>query len=143
MKLYLLFIIVNGSEPEQEGHTLFTLPRTLTLSTRTSPLPSLFGLDAWRAHGLHKGWVGLILCIMREDAWAQESDSMDGGRRDQGQEQGQNHGDHIQTKWGPYMRTLPTIFDTPMFWSTEELEELQGTAVVSRSIDSELIEDGT
>lgn len=68
---------------------------------------------------------------------------MDGGRRDQGQEQGQNHGDHIQTKWGPYMRTLPTIFDTPMFWSTEELEELQGTAVVSRSIDSELIEDGT
>lgn len=44
--------------------------------------------------------------------------------------------DDIQTKWEPYIRTLPTTFDTPMFWSAEELEELQGTAVVGRSINS-------
>ncbi|KAG8214259.1 SET domain-containing protein [Butyriboletus roseoflavus] len=106
-----------------KGYTLFTLPRTITLSTRTSPLPSLFGFNAWRAHGLHKGWVGLILCMMWEDAWAHESDAMDRGA------QGQHD---VQTKWGPYMRTLPTTFDTPMFWSAEELEELQGTAVIDK-----------
>ena len=110
----------------QKGCTLFTLPRTITLSTRTSPLPSLFGFNAWCAHGLHKGWVGLILCMMWEDAWAHELDATDGDA------QGQHD---IQTKWGPYLRTLPTTFDTPMFWSAEELEELQGTAVVGRPIN--------
>lgn len=117
--------IVRMMRTWQEGYTLFTLPRTITLSTRTSPLPAFFGFNAWRAHGLHKSWVGLILCMMWEDAWAHELDIMDG-------EPGQ--GD-VQTKWGPYMRTLPTAFDTPMFWSAEELEELQGTAVVCRSIN--------
>ncbi|KAH0828175.1 hypothetical protein J3R83DRAFT_3877 [Lanmaoa asiatica] len=38
----------------------------------------------------------------------------------------------VPTKWGPYMRILPITFDTPMFWSTEELEELQGTAVIDK-----------
>ncbi|KAG9309236.1 hypothetical protein JVU11DRAFT_10716 [Chiua virens] len=106
-----------------KGYTIFTLPRTLTLSTRTSPLPSLFGLDAWRAHGLHKGWVGLILCMMWEDAWAHESDVVNVGVQRQ---------DDIRTTWGSYMRILPTEFDTPMLWNAEELEELQGTAVVDK-----------
>ncbi|KIJ60009.1 hypothetical protein HYDPIDRAFT_117671 [Hydnomerulius pinastri MD-312] len=104
-------------------HTLFTLPRTLTLSTRTSPLPTLFGLDAWRAHDLHKGWVGLILCMMWEDAWAIEGE-FGGGRW--GGEEG------TKMRWAPYMRTLPLEFDTPMFWSIEELEELKGTEVADK-----------
>jgi len=29
-----------------------------------------------------------------------------------------------------YTASLPTQFDTPIFWSDEELQELQGTAVV-------------
>ena len=29
---------------------------------------------------------------------------------------------------------LPTTFDTPMFWSTSELDELRGTSVVGLSI---------
>ncbi|KAF8554242.1 SET domain-containing protein [Imleria badia] len=95
----------------------------MTLSTRMSPLPGIFGFDAWRAHRLHKGWVGLILCMMWEDAWAHESDVMGRG--------GQGH-DDIQTKWGPYVRTLPITFDTPMFWSAGELEELQGTSVIEK-----------
>ncbi|KAN0091574.1 hypothetical protein V8E55_005140 [Tylopilus felleus] len=106
-----------------EGYTLFTLPRSITLSTRTSPLPALFGLDAWHAYGLHKGWVGLILCMMWEDAWAHELDIIDGD--------GQGH-DSVKMKWGPYMRTLPTAFDTPMFWSPEDLKELQGTSVIDK-----------
>lgn len=63
--------------------------------------------------------------MMWEDAWAHELDAMDDGYV-----QG-----NIQTKWGPYIRTLPTEFDTPMFWSTEELGELQGTTVVGLSIN--------
>ncbi|KAG1725403.1 uncharacterized protein EDB91DRAFT_90561 [Suillus paluster] len=91
-----------------ENHTIFTLPRFLTLSTRTSTLPSTFGIEAWRKYKLHKGWVGLILCMMWEEA------------------QGN------QGKWITYLASLPTQFDTPMFWSDEELQELQGTAVVDK-----------
>ncbi|KIJ11785.1 hypothetical protein PAXINDRAFT_101548 [Paxillus involutus ATCC 200175] len=104
------------------GHTLFTLPRALTLSTRTSPLPALFGLGAWRVHRLHRGWVGLILCIMWEDAWAHER-AADGDSEDK---------TNTNAKWAPYIRTLPSTFDTPMFWSAEELEELKGTAVIDK-----------
>lgn len=52
----------------QEGHVLFSIPRSLTLSTRTSQLPLLFGLDAWQKASLHRGWSGLILCMMWEQA---------------------------------------------------------------------------
>ncbi|KIM69534.1 hypothetical protein SCLCIDRAFT_102571 [Scleroderma citrinum Foug A] len=97
-------------------HTLFSLPRVLTLSTRTSPLPQLFGLDKWRAHNLHKGWVGLILCMMWEDACAHE----------------QGIGIPEAGKWTPYIYSLPETFDTPMFWSEYELEELKGTGVVDK-----------
>ncbi|KAF9227023.1 SET domain-containing protein [Gyrodon lividus] len=102
------------------GHTLFTLPRTLTLSTRTSPLPALFGLSAWRVHRLHRGWVGLILCMMWEDAWAHERHSGDGEDK------------RGKATWAPYMGTLPSAFDTPIFWSAEELGELKGTAVIDK-----------
>ncbi|KAI6001651.1 SET domain-containing protein [Pisolithus orientalis] len=97
-------------------HTLFTLPRSLTLSTRTSPLPLLFGIDKWRAHKLHKNWVGLILCMMWEDARAHEDVPCIPGA----------------AKWSPYMRTLPMTFHTPMFWSEDDLQELKGTAVVDK-----------
>jgi SET domain-containing protein 6 len=58
---------LNPLQP-QPGHTLFTLPRHLTLSTRTSSLPSLIGEADWKKHGLHVGWAGLILCLMWEAA---------------------------------------------------------------------------
>ncbi|KAG2112090.1 hypothetical protein DEU56DRAFT_843138 [Suillus clintonianus] len=100
-----------------ENHTIFTLPRSLTLSTQTSTLPSAFGFEAWRKHKLHKGWVGLILCMMWEEA------------------QGN------QGKWVTYLTSLPTQFDTPMFWSDEDLQELQGTAVVDKIGRSEAERD--
>ncbi|KAI6131503.1 SET domain-containing protein [Pisolithus croceorrhizus] len=97
-------------------HTLFTLPRSLTLSTRTSPLPLLFGIHKWRAHKLHKNWVGLILCMMWEDARAHDDVPCIPGT----------------AEWSPYMRTLPMTFHTPMFWSEDDLQELKGTAVVDK-----------
>ncbi|KAF9490655.1 SET domain-containing protein [Pleurotus eryngii] len=94
-----------------ESQTLFSIPRALTLSTRTSRLPSLFGIDRWRkaapaGFGLDKGWAGLILCMMWEEA---------------------NHG-----RWAAYLASLPSRFDTPMFWSEEEIAELKGTSVVEK-----------
>lgn len=88
---------------------------------------------------MDEGWVGLILCMMWEAAHGPES------------------------KWGPYFGErltlnflcvesgcsyegwgswyvycvitdiLPTRFDTPMFWSERDLEELKGTSVVGLS----------
>ena len=52
----------------QKDHTLFTIPRDLVLSMRTSPLPQKFGHAAWKKFGLHEGWTGLILCMLWEEA---------------------------------------------------------------------------
>ncbi|KAI0272250.1 hypothetical protein BGY98DRAFT_1001427 [Russula aff. rugulosa BPL654] len=92
----------------QQGHTLFTLPRHLTLSTRTSALPSLIGEADWKKHGLHIGWAGLILCLMWEAAQGSSS------------------------KWSTYLASLPIAFDTPMFWSSEDLEQLRGTGILDK-----------
>ncbi|KAJ3889653.1 hypothetical protein GG344DRAFT_51192 [Lentinula edodes] len=92
----------------EKDHTLFTIPRPLTLSTKTSLLPEKFGPRAWKEHKLDKGWSGLILCMMWEDAQAFDS------------------------KWRCYLATLPTAFDTPMFWSEKDLKELEGTSVVEK-----------
>ncbi|KZP34420.1 SET domain-containing protein [Athelia psychrophila] len=91
-----------------EGYTLFTIPRSLTLSARTSTLPNLLGPIKWRNYELDKGWAGLILCMMWEEAQGASS------------------------KWYPYLSELPTEFDTPMFWKADELEELRGTSVVDK-----------
>ncbi|KAJ3933631.1 MAG: hypothetical protein NXY57DRAFT_891707 [Lentinula lateritia] len=92
----------------EKDQTLFTIPRPLTLSTKTSLLPEKFGPRAWKEHKLDKGWSGLILCMMWEDAQT------------------------FNSKWRCYLATLPTAFDTPMFWSEKELKELDGTSVVEK-----------
>ncbi|KAF4620915.1 hypothetical protein D9613_000307 [Agrocybe pediades] len=91
-----------------ENHVLFSVPRSLILSTRTSALPSKFGPAAWKRFKLHQGWAGLMLCMMWEAA------------------QG------AQSKWSAYLDMMPRKFDTPMFWSEAELEELKGTSVVDK-----------
>ncbi|KAI9507469.1 SET domain-containing protein [Russula earlei] len=92
----------------QQGHTLFSIPRHLTLSTRTSSLPSLIGEADWKRHGLHIGWSGLILCLMWEAAQGSSS------------------------RWSTYLASLPITFNTPMFWSSEDVEQLRGTAIIER-----------
>ncbi|KAJ3555641.1 hypothetical protein NM688_g2462 [Phlebia brevispora] len=91
-----------------KGHTLFTIPRDVTLSTRTSALPQLLGSVEWKRFKLDEGWAGLILCMLWEEAQGPLS------------------------KWAEYLSILPTEFDTPMFWSEEELQELKGTSVVDK-----------
>jgi N-lysine methyltransferase SETD6 len=57
----------------QEGYTLFTIPRDLVLSTRTSDLPRRFGKNKWKECQLDKGWAGLILCMMWEESLGSQS----------------------------------------------------------------------
>ncbi|KAF8264796.1 SET domain-containing protein [Lactarius quietus] len=92
----------------QQGHTLFSLPHELTLSTRTSSLPPLIGEQDWKKYDLHIGWAGLILCLMWEAAQGESS------------------------KWSTYLASLPISFDTPMFWGSEDLEKLKGTAILDK-----------
>ncbi|PWN34320.1 SET domain-containing protein [Meira miltonrushii] len=35
-------------------------------------------------------------------------------------------------EWGPYLKILPQSFDTPMFWSDAEVEELKGTSIPNK-----------
>ncbi|THH28599.1 hypothetical protein EUX98_g5589 [Antrodiella citrinella] len=93
-----------------EEHTLFTVPRHIILSPRTSSLPGLLGEEAWKQFNLGKRWAGLILCMMWEEAQGESS------------------------KWSGYLADLPSTFDTPMFWTSEDLEELKGTALVEDKV---------
>lgn len=103
----------------EAGQTLFSVPRELTLSIRTSSLPNQLGEGAWKQFGLDSGWSGLILCLMWEEAQGDAS------------------------KWSPYLRTLPSTFDTPIFWDEDDLCGLQGTAVLNKIGKNEAERDYT
>ena len=45
--------------------------------------------------------------------------------------------EHLQgdkSRWKPYLDILPTTFDTPMFWSEAELNQLEGTVLTQDKI---------
>lgn len=85
---------------------LFTLPRSLVLSTSTASLPSLLSQDEWDS--VNAGWVSLILCLLWEASLGSQS------------------------KWSPYVNLLPKSFDSLMFWSDAELAELKGSDVLDK-----------
>lgn len=85
-----------------EGDVLFSIPRDLVLSTATSSLPSLLGQDFTAL----PGWTGLILCM----AWEYLT----------------------QGKWKAYFDVMPHEFTTPIFWSEEDLRELQGSLILEK-----------
>ncbi|KAF5690099.1 ribosomal n-lysine methyltransferase 4 [Fusarium circinatum] len=89
--------------------TLFTIPRRGIINVETSELPKkipdAFDLDKPDdddAPGLDS-WSSLILIMIYEYL------------------EGEN------SKWKPYFDVLPSSFDTPMFWSDNELEQLQAS----------------
>ncbi|KAM4066374.1 SET domain-containing protein [Hirsutella rhossiliensis] len=93
--------------------TLFTIPRraivNIDTSTLRSQLPHLFesqgdGDDEQELDS----WSALILVLMYEYFMGPSS------------------------AWKPYLDVLPDAFDTPMFWSDEELQELQTSPLRSR-----------
>ncbi|PKS10703.1 hypothetical protein jhhlp_002460 [Lomentospora prolificans] len=100
---------------------LFTIPRSAVITTATSALaaklPHILTKDGAVFHTSSNGepgqsdpdpWVGLILVLIYEYLQGQES------------------------LWKPYFDVLPESFDTPMFWSDEELGQLQASSVRSK-----------
>ncbi|KAL4988985.1 hypothetical protein BDW68DRAFT_81143 [Aspergillus falconensis] len=87
-----------------EDEELFTIPRDLVLSTHNSKLKDLLSQDLEQLGP----WLSLMLVMIFE--------YLQGDR----------------STWAPYFKVLPQSFDTLMFWSPAELEELQGSAVVEK-----------
>ncbi|KAK4687811.1 N-lysine methyltransferase SETD6, partial [Tremellales sp. Uapishka_1] len=86
-----------------ENTHLFHIPLSLLLTPYTSELSSHLSAAEWEA--LEGGWTRLILVMMWETERGEAS------------------------RWGGYLKSMPTTFDTPMFWSEEERRELTGTDI--------------
>lgn len=101
-------------EPET---ILFTIPRKGIINVQTSDLPArlpvIFDLGRAETEAEDEdesippldSWSSLILIMIYE--FLKGEDSL----------------------WKPYFDVLPETFDTPMFWSDEELDELQASSV--------------
>ncbi|PYH88546.1 SET domain-containing protein [Aspergillus ellipticus CBS 707.79] len=87
-----------------DGEELFTIPRAHVLSVQNSHLKGRLPQDL-EALG---PWLSLIVVMIYEYL----------------------QGEH--SAWAPYFRVLPSNFDTLMFWSPAELQELQGSAIVEK-----------
>ncbi|KAF2733543.1 SET domain-containing protein [Polyplosphaeria fusca] len=89
----------------EEGELLFRIPRSSILSVENSVLSK----EIPPATFDHLGpWLSLILVMLYEYQNAESSN------------------------WASYFKVLPDEFDTLMFWSPEELDELQASAVRSK-----------
>lgn len=87
-----------------DGEELFSIPRGLVLSVQNSKLKDLLPVDLEQLGP----WMSLIPVMMYEYLLGEQS------------------------AWAPYFKVLPKSFDTLMFWSPSELQELQGSAIVSK-----------
>ncbi|CAK9779791.1 SET domain-containing protein [Cutaneotrichosporon oleaginosum] len=100
-----------ATRPIAAGTPLFHLPLSYLLTPWTSALgPALAadgGKEAWESLA-DKGWAPLILAMMYESSLGDRS------------------------KWAGYLKTMPSEFGAPMWWSDEELEGLKGTDIEDR-----------
>lgn len=88
-----------------EHDVLFRIPRSAILSVENSILSKEIPAATFEMLG---PWLSLILVMLYEFT----------------------NGD--ASYWAPYFHVLPTEFDTLMFWSDDELAELQASAVVHK-----------
>ncbi|RYP63786.1 hypothetical protein DL771_009119 [Monosporascus sp. 5C6A] len=109
-----------------EDTILFTIPRKAIISVESSDLskriPEVFedsttALEDANNEADEEGgetsftpdsWVSLILVMIYEHLQGEKS------------------------PWKPYLDVLPRTFDTPMFWSENELSDLQASAITSK-----------
>jgi SET domain-containing protein 6 len=97
--------------------TLFTIPRNVIITAETSDLakklPRVFDGPVTYDHeepGPLDSWQCLILVLLYE---------------------------HLQgaaSRWKPYLDLLPHTFDTPLFWTKDELRELDGTCLTAEKV---------
>ena len=88
----------------KEDDELFSISHSTLLTVRNSGLPQIKPdvLDRLDT------WNALILTLIYEDGLGSAS------------------------KWWPYLSILPSDFDTLIYWSTSELQELQGSCVLNK-----------
>ncbi|KAG6300529.1 hypothetical protein E4U45_003840 [Claviceps purpurea] len=102
--------------------TLFTIPRSAIITPDTSMIKQHLNRSTYESHGDQDdqqaldSWSFLILTLMHE--YFQGNDSL----------------------WKNYLDILPDAFDTPMFWTDQELAQLQGSAT-SGKIGKDTAED--
>lgn len=102
----------------QAGTILFSIPRP---PISTSPLLTigtsdlLNKLSSSELGKISRNWIPLLTTMMWERA------------------RGYDQSIPSQTSWRPYFEMMPTEFDTLMFWSDEELKELQASTVLDRN----------
>ncbi|KAI1391637.1 SET domain-containing protein [Hypoxylon trugodes] len=116
-------IVTTADIPEDT--VLFTIPRTAIINTQTSDLPKRVpqvfettGLeededneadgDGSETSGPPDNWVSLILIMVYEYLQGDKS------------------------RWKPYFDVLPSQFETLMWWSDQELVELQASSIVAK-----------
>ncbi|KAF2446438.1 SET domain-containing protein RMS1 [Karstenula rhodostoma CBS 690.94] len=88
-----------------EDEVLFRIPRSAILSVENSILSNEIPKATFDALG---PWLSLILAMLYE------------------------YFNNDASNWAPYFRVLPDQFNTLMFWSEDELAELQSSAVVHK-----------
>ncbi|KAI8959074.1 SET domain-containing protein [Daldinia sp. FL1419] len=115
-------IVTTADIPEDT--VLFSIPRTAIINTETSDLPKripqVFGTtgledtdneadeDGSETSGPPDNWISLILIMIYEYLQGDKS------------------------RWKPYFDVLPSQFETLMWWSDQELGELQASSIVSK-----------
>ncbi|XAO21820.1 hypothetical protein I312_100576 [Cryptococcus bacillisporus CA1280] len=90
----------------EEGTPLFHVTDNLILSPYTSDLKD--HLDASEWDQLNKGWAQLILVMMWETIKGSKS------------------------RWAEYLANMPVTFETPMFWTKQQRDQLLGTDIADR-----------
>ncbi|KAI9700444.1 MAG: hypothetical protein M1836_002459 [Candelina mexicana] len=88
----------------EQGEELFTIPRTAIISVQNSALSEKLRSVLEDLDP----WLSLIVVLVYERLQGPDS------------------------KWKPYLDIHPQQFDSLMFWSQQELSELQGSAVVQK-----------
>ena len=98
----MLICYAVATQDTAEDEELFAIPRSSILTTETVDLPKEI------REIIDDPWLALILAMVYD----------------------YNLG--VASPWRPYWDVLPTEFDTLMFWSEQELSELEGSAVVNK-----------
>ncbi|KFY71072.1 hypothetical protein V499_08724 [Pseudogymnoascus sp. VKM F-103] len=100
-------LVAKGDFAEDE--LIFSVPRTSTLSVKAALPELLSGRQDISAEDVEcmPGWAALTAVIISE-------------------------GSRPESKWAPYFNVLPTKLDSLVFWSPEELAELQASAVLKK-----------
>jgi SET domain-containing protein 6 len=99
---FVTLLVAQADLPE--GEELFTIPREHVLSTQNSKLKDLLSEDLQE----FGPWLSLMLVMIYEYLLGDQS------------------------AWASYFKVLPRKFDSLMFWSPLEIEELQGSAIVDK-----------